>query len=77
MDQSKNRDPKAPRVKDPAEEALVELFDEQLQEAESQELSHKSLTGDPAATDEDHKHPDPLRPVNRSNSEKKRLRDIL
>ena len=78
MDQSRHHDPKAPRGKDPAEEALVELFDERLEEAETGDLTRKSLIpADPDAVAEEDRHPDPLRPADRPESGKKRPRNIL
>jgi len=48
---------------DPAEEAIVDLLQQHIDEATSHELHHKGLISEPHAPDHDLRHADPLKPA--------------
>ena len=60
MDQPKQRKPSAP---DPAEEAIVDLLQQHIDEATTHDLHHKALISEPHSPDHDRRHSDPLKPA--------------
>lgn len=65
---------------DPAEEAIVELLQEHIDEAASHELLHRALIAEPPAPDDDLHHADPLKEANPFAPDprpQKQFRDVL